>query len=116
MLKTGDPVRERESASSSMAERKPRFSPPTFPVALAAPRGEAIRRVCTRGTGVSKFSFPSRKKGRFSGKKSAARGSVTTCPTSASTCEKSGFAVRFTVRLVVTPQRTFPPISGSGRP
>ena len=53
-----------------------------------------------------------RKNGRRSAKYTAARGSSEYCVASASTWEKSGFAVPESVRLLVTPQRALPPISG----
>ena len=53
--------------------------------------------------GESNSSSPSRKKGRFSGKKSANRSFAVTCPTSASTWEKSGLTVPSRLRFGVTP-------------
>ena len=65
--------------------------------------------------GVVNCSSPSRKNGRFSGKKIALRGSNVNWLASASICEKSGFTVPFSVRFEVTPQRTVPPSDGSLR-
>ncbi len=52
------------------------------------------------------------KKGRFSGKNSARRGSITNCPASDSTSAKSGCAVPVIVSVLVKPHRTVPPICG----
>ena len=48
-------------------------------------------------------------------KKSALRGSYANCPSSDSTCEKSGLIVPLRVRLFVTPHRTLPPSSARSR-
>ena len=66
------------------------------PVLRAPHRGDVIVRVYATCTGVSKRSKPSRKNGRFSGKKTAKRWFVVICATSASICEKSGLMVRST--------------------
>ena len=63
---------------------------PIFPVARPPHSGEVIVRVYTAWIGVSNRSTPSRKKGRFSGKKSAKRLFTAIWATSASTWEKSG--------------------------
>jgi hypothetical protein len=86
--------------------------PETLPVSFTAPTGWMTRRVYTSECGVAKFSRPSRKKGRFSGKNRAERGSKLNCPASDSICEKSGLTVPFRVRLLVIPHRTLPPSSG----
>ncbi len=52
-----------------------------------------IVRVYTAWIGVEKSSIPSRKNGRFSGKKRAKRSFAPICATSDSICEKSGFSV-----------------------
>src|SRR5512132_3971519 len=62
--------------------------------------------------GTVNCSRPSRKNGRFSGKNSACRGSITNFPASDSTSAKSGRTVPLSVRLLVTPQRTLPPNCG----
>src|SRR5215211_7153180 len=56
--------------------------------------------------------MPSRKNGRFSVVDISLRKTNWDCPSSDSTCEKSGLAVALRLRLLVTPQRTLPPSSG----
>src|SRR5437763_1535819 len=53
--------------------------------------------------GVLNASSPSRKKGRFSGKNSAWRGSITNWPASDSTSAKSGFTAPLRVSVFVIP-------------
>jgi hypothetical protein len=68
-----------------------------------------MRRVYIRLLGASKYSLPSRKNGRRSGKKTAKRVSPGTCAASASTCEKSGRTVALSVMLGAKRKRTLPP-------
>ena len=76
-----------------------------------------IVRVYTAWIGVEKSSIPSRKNGRFSGKKRAKRSFAPICATSDSICEKSGFNVASIAvfalggPLEVEPRR--PPSTGS---
>src|SRR6266566_6422501 len=65
--------------------------------------------------GVLNWSSPSRKNGRFSGKYSAWRGSITNCPASDSTSAKSGFTAPLSVRVLVIPHWTLPPNCGDVR-
>jgi len=64
-----------------------------LPVERPPQRGDVIVRVYTAWMGVSNRSTPSRKKGRFSGKKRAKRLLTAIWATSASTWEKSGLIV-----------------------
>ncbi len=95
----------------SCATRSPRALPPSLPVTLAPAVGSAIERVNTARIGVPKKSAPSRKKGRFSGKKRANRLFTSSWAASASTWEKSGLAVRFRVRSDVMPHCASSPTS-----
>ena len=77
----------------------------SFPVTFTPSSGSATVRVKTALMGVEKKSAPSRKNGRFSGKKSANRSFSASCAASASTWEKSGFTAAETVTLGVIPHR-----------
>ena len=73
-------------------------------------------RVYTACTGVLNSSFPSRKNGRFSGKKMAKRSLVEITAASDSTCEKSGFNVASMAMFCVGVHFTsMPPSPFTGR-
>ena len=80
------------SPVSSTAVRWATPSWPNLPVNLAPALGSTIRRVYTSVCGVPNSSMPSRKNGRFSGKKRAKRSFTVTCPSSLSTWLKSGLS------------------------
>src|SRR5215210_451663 len=112
MVYTGCPAPSAEPDVPSTAFSTPRLKPEILPVIFAAATGCTIRLVYTRFFGVLKNSVPSRKNGRFSGKNSACRGSYDSWLASDSICEKSGLTVPLSVKLLLIPHRTLPPIFG----
>ena len=89
-LTTGLRASSPEPPTSSTAPRYPSWKLPAFPPNFTPATGLMMLRVYTRFFGIVKISVPSRKKGRFSSKKSANRSLTAICPASASTWLKSG--------------------------
>jgi hypothetical protein len=95
--------------ASSDATRIPKPWGPDSPVSLAAKAGLTTARVWRAFRGVWKVSRPSRKKGRFSGKKMGKRSLAVTTIWSASTWAKSGLKVTSAVTVGVKPMRAVTP-------